>query len=96
MLARASDKGLIRGLMRNFRPQEILTLQHADDTLLFASSDDECIRNLKIVLMLFEKVSGMRINFHKSELIPLNLDPARDHEIAHLFSCPFGGFLLST
>jgi hypothetical protein len=96
MLARASDKGLIRGLMRNFRPQEILTLQHADDTLLFASSDDECIRNLKIILMLFEKVSGMRINFHKSELIPLNLDPARDHEIAHLFSCPLGGFLLST
>jgi hypothetical protein len=91
MLARASKKGLIRVLMRNFRPDGILTLQYADDTLLFASSEDDCIKNLKIVLMLFEKVLGMRINFHKSELIPLNLDPARAHEIPHMFSCPLEG-----
>jgi hypothetical protein len=56
MLTRAYDKGLIKGLMRNFRPESILTLQYADDTLLFASSEDDCIRNLKVVLMLFEKV----------------------------------------
>jgi hypothetical protein len=37
------------------------------------SSEDNCIKNLRIILMLFEKVSGMRINFHKSELIPVNL-----------------------
>jgi hypothetical protein len=54
LLARASDKGLTRGLMRNFRPQGVLTLQYTDDTLLFASSDDECIKNLKVVLKLFE------------------------------------------
>jgi hypothetical protein len=34
----------------------------------------------------------MRINFHKSELIPLNLDLVRAHEIAHIFSCPLRGF----
>jgi hypothetical protein len=29
---------------------------------------------MKVVLMLFEKVSGMRINLNKSEFIPMNLD----------------------
>jgi hypothetical protein len=61
-----------------------LTLQYVDDTLLFASSEDSCIRNLKVVLMLFERVSGLRIKFHKSELIPLNIDPIRSHELVVL------------
>jgi hypothetical protein len=32
----------------------------------------------------------MRIKFHKSELIPLNLDDVRTHEIAHQLHCPMG------
>jgi hypothetical protein len=32
------------------------------------------LKNLKGVLALFEQISGMRINFHKSELIPINLE----------------------
>jgi hypothetical protein len=59
---------------RGFRPEGILSLQYADDTMLFMSTEDSCIKNLMIILMLFENVSGTRINFHKSELIPVNLD----------------------
>jgi hypothetical protein len=36
------------------------------------------------VLMLFEKVSGMKIIFNKSEVIPLNLDDNQIHEVAHV------------
>jgi hypothetical protein len=50
----------------------------------------EAIRNLKCILMLFEKVSGMCINFHKSEMIPLNLDENKVHEISHALSYPVG------
>jgi hypothetical protein len=35
MLTKASEKGLVRGLLENFRPSGILALQYADDTLLF-------------------------------------------------------------
>jgi hypothetical protein len=42
------------------------------------------------VLMIFEQVSGMRINFHKSEVIPLNLEEDVVHEISHILSCPVG------
>jgi hypothetical protein len=54
------------------------------------SSEGSCIRNLRVILMLFEKVFGMRINFHKSELIPLNLEHESVHEISHLLHCPVG------
>jgi hypothetical protein len=40
--------------------------------------------------MLFERVSGVRINFHKSECVPMNLDEDRAHDIAHILSCPVG------
>jgi hypothetical protein len=40
--------------------------------------------------MLFEQVLGMRINFHKSEVIPLNLEDDMVHEISHILSCPIG------
>jgi hypothetical protein len=65
MLVKAFDKGLSSGLMRGFRPEGILSLQYADDTLLFMSSQDSDIKNLRIILMLLDKVLGMRINFDK-------------------------------
>jgi hypothetical protein len=34
----------------------------------------------------------MRINFHKSELIPMNLDEQQTHQISHMFRCPVGVF----
>jgi hypothetical protein len=57
---------------------------------LFSSCEIGAIRNLKCVLMLFEQMSGMRINFHKSEIIPLNLYDALVHEISHVLNCPVG------
>lgn len=41
-------------------------------------------------MIWFEQLFGMRINFHKSELISMNLDPETAHSLAHLFSCPIG------
>lgn len=34
----------------------------------------------------------MRVNFHKSELIPINLDDSEAHDLSHLFSCSIGSF----
>lgn len=34
----------------------------------------------------------MRTNFHKSELVPLNLEQDEIHRIAHIFGCPLGAF----
>jgi hypothetical protein len=44
--------------------------------------------------MLFERVSGMKINFHKNEIIPMNLEEGQIHEIAHVLNCLVGKFPL--
>ena len=43
-------------------------LQYADDTILFMEHDLDKARNLKLLLSAFEQMSGLKINFHKSEL----------------------------
>jgi hypothetical protein len=45
----------------------ISILQYADDTILFMEHDLEKVLNMKLVLCIFEQLSGLKINFHKSE-----------------------------
>jgi hypothetical protein len=78
--------------MTDVREGGVISLQYADDTILFSDADEEHLRNLKGALVLFEQISGMRINFHKSKLIPLNLDVEETHRIVHIFGCPMGNF----
>jgi hypothetical protein len=92
MLDKASVEGLMCGLLGQFRRGGILSLQYADDTLLFSVCNNKALRNLKCIMVLFEKVSGIRINFHKSEFIPMNLEIERIHEITHTLNCPVGNF----
>ena len=49
-------------------------MQYADDTILFLDKNLDYANNLKMVLHCFEQVSGMRINYSKSELIPINCE----------------------
>jgi hypothetical protein len=35
-------------------------------------------RNVKYILTCFELMSGMRINYNKSELVPINIDNQED------------------
>ena len=65
-----------------------------DDTIVFSKTGDSALRNLKCVLICYEQISGMRINFHKSELVPLNLEDSEAHRLAHFFSCPLGSFTI--
>jgi len=43
-------------------------LQYADDTIIFMDNDLERAKNMKLLLCAFEQLSGLKINFHKSEL----------------------------
>lgn len=92
MLSKADKSGAMKGVLGDFRPGGILSLQYADDTIRFSSAEEIHVRNLKYILMWYEQISGMRINFHKSELVPINLDPEKAHSLAHILCCPLGSF----
>jgi hypothetical protein len=92
MLFKAAQQNLISGLLHNFRPGGVFSLQYADDTLIFLKNDIEQAQNLKWILALFEKISGTRINFNKSDLIPINVSVDDSHVPAQVFGYKISEF----
>ena len=69
LISRARERDLIKGLIPDLVDGGLSILQYADDMILFLENDMEQARNLKLVLCSFEKLPGLKINFHKSELL---------------------------
>jgi hypothetical protein len=78
--------------MTNLYPGGAISLQYVDDTLLFLSHDSGAAHHLKWFMVFFEKLSGMRINYHKSDLTPINLSEEEVQDYAKIFCCKIGNF----
>jgi hypothetical protein len=68
IIARAKEVGQIGGLLNHLVEGGISILQYADDTILFMEHDVAKALNMKLILCIFEQLSGLKINFHKSEI----------------------------
>lgn len=56
------------GVVPHLMDDGLSILQYVDDTILFMEHNLEHAKNLKLVLSTFEQLSGLKINFHKSEI----------------------------
>jgi hypothetical protein len=65
-------------------------LQFADDTLLLGVKSWENVRALRAVLVLFERMSGLKVNFNKSMLVGVNISDSWLHEAASALRCKVG------
>lgn len=83
-------KGHIRGLVPHLISGGLTHLQDADDALLFLEVNDQAIINLKFLLYCFEWMSGLRINYHKSEVLVMGVDSLEQERIANMFNCKVG------
>jgi hypothetical protein len=92
MWRRASRGNMIKGLLPDFREGGVISLQYVDDTIVFSDPSEQYLRNLKSSLIWFEHLSRMRIYYHKSELISINLSSEQISVAAHIFGCPVGSF----
>lgn len=73
MWKRARVSNPITGVSVGSGQEKVTHLQFADDTMFFASVDTNKIVNLRILLRLLEAVTGLKINFLKSELVGINI-----------------------
>jgi hypothetical protein len=89
---RAARLNLISGLLPQFEPGGIISLQYADDTLLFLDNSLDKAANLKWLLVCFEQLSGMKINYDKSDLLTIGMDDDRANEFARIFCCKRSNF----
>lgn len=90
MLTRAAQHSHIRGLMTRLYPNGVISLQYADDTLIFIDDKLETAQNLKWFMSCFEQLSGLRINFHKCDLIPLNVPDCISGPVSQALGCRLG------
>jgi hypothetical protein len=92
MLSRANEAGPIQGVVPHLIPGGITHLQYADDTMVMIEPSDEGIANLKLILLCFENMSGLKINFDKSEVIVTGVTELEQHRVASMLNCKLGAF----
>jgi len=65
-------------------------LKFVDDTLLLGEKSWANVRALRVVLVLFEAVPSLRVNFHKSSLVGVNIVASWLNEAAAILHCKMG------
>jgi hypothetical protein len=90
MIHRAQENGLIKGLVAKYIDKGLVVLQYADDTILCIEDELESVENMKFLLCLYEKMSGLKINFNKSETLVVSQDCEKAIVYADILNCATG------
>jgi hypothetical protein len=67
-------------------------IQYADDTLIVLEASSPQIFFLKGILQSFSDSTGLKINFSKSMMVPVNLSAEKLTHLARTFGCQTGTF----
>jgi len=65
-------------------------LQFAGDTLILGNKSWANVRALRAALIIFESMSGLKVNFNKSLLVGINISDSWLNEAAGVLSCKVG------
>ncbi|GAU44755.1 hypothetical protein TSUD_246480 [Trifolium subterraneum] len=91
LMEAAVERNLFTGYSFGERAHvSISHLQFADDTLLMGVKSWANVRALRPVLVLFETMSGLKVNFHKSLLVGVNISDSWLGEAASALCCKVG------
>ena len=97
MLTRVEEAGLIRGFKvegRRGGGECVTHLLFVDDTILFCDADVEQIFYIRLLLLSFQAVTGLKVNVHKSEMVPIGeVDDV--HALAEIVVCNVGKLPMS-
>jgi len=94
MLCIASEEGIINGVCPDLVEGGLTHLQYANNTVLFIQYSETDMINLKFLLFCYEELSGMKINYLKSEVFIVGLSAQESQKVADAFNCKLGRFHL--
>jgi hypothetical protein len=92
LISRAKEIEQIKRIVPHLIDEGLSVLQYVDDTMIFMDNDLEMAKNMKLLLCAFEQLSGLKINFHKSELFCYGAAKANQLEYTQIFRCNVGSF----
>lgn len=84
------ELGIFKGFKVGSGGEEVSILQYVDDTLLVGEATPENLWAMKAILRCFELVSGLKVNFHKSRVMGINMVEQRRHDAALFLNCKLG------
>ena len=87
LIVRAKTNGHVKGVVPHLVGDGLSIMQYVDDTILFVDHDMLQAKKLKLALSTFEQISGLKINFHKSELFCYGTTKDCEMEYTQLFGC---------
>lgn len=90
MINQAFDRGFLQDLNLKGNLNSLRSLQFADDTLIISKATSKDISTIKIILYLFEKVSGLSVNYAKSNLFYMGKIAGKGERMASLLNCQIG------
>ena len=93
LIGRAKEDGQVGGLIPHLVDGVVSILQYAYATIIFMEHDmakARNMRNMKLVLCLFEQLPGLKINFNKSELFCFGRAKKEHDNYRQLFGCELG------
>ena len=94
ILKKALQGGFLEGFMASGRRGEGVVVSHilfVDGTLVFCDASKEHVEVLSWTFMWFEVISGLKINLHKSKLIPVGVVPNFE-DLARVLGCKVSSF----
>jgi hypothetical protein len=87
MILKAQSNNLFCGLISRIIDKGVVVLQYADDTIICLDHSIEGARNLKLLLYMYELMAGLKINFHKNEIMVINDEENWTTFYAEMFNC---------
>jgi hypothetical protein len=67
-------------------------IQYADNMLLIMQADARQLFFLKALLNSFSESTGLKVNFSKSQMLPINVSQERMEILSNTFGCQIGSF----
>jgi retron-type reverse transcriptase len=92
LIKRAKEEDQVAGLVPYLVEDGLSILQYADDIVLFLEHDLDKEKNMKLLLLAFEQVWGLKINYHKSEIFFFGQANEVKDQYQQLFGCRNGDY----
>jgi hypothetical protein len=92
ILNKAKDSGLLRLPIHAGYTSDFPIIQYVDYTLLIMEACPQQLFVLKALLNTFVDSTGLKVNYSKSNMFPINLSQERLDHLAGTFNCKVGVF----
>jgi len=90
LVNKGKDLGLLRLPFPLNSNLDFPIVQYADDTLIIMETDSRQLMFLKSLLNTFANCTGLKVNYRKSMMLPVNLSEERLDHLSRTFGCSKG------